>query len=598
MIDIGACETFISKTNATDTIAGTVRWNADTVDVNNNIYIKDSAILMISPGTKIMFHGHYGITVHGTIIAKGEKNNKIIFTIADTTGFSDLTSDTGSWAGIVFDNDFTYIDGVNTGANGKMSDNDSSIFKNCIFEYSKRSASPNWENKFGGAISIRFYSGIDISNCIFRYNASFYGGAISISNISSPVINHNVFYKNHAQYNGGAIYVELYSNPVLIGNLITGNYASGSDYCSGGGIFLSQCNGVLINNIISKNYAKLLGGGISLTNANPIFANNTLVYNSAGYAGGIYIYDASPAIYNSVFWGNKGRDGSEITNQNDKTIFRNCNIEDYKTWPNFEWNFGDTLGLVSGDPKFIKVVPSLSDTSFLSYDYRTTSFSGNINKGTLEMPGITLPSTDFYGNSRINEVKVDIGSVENQAEKIEILKHPIGAVLCKGDPIVFSVTANDTAHFQWQKDGNNISGADLPEYKIKSVTEDDIGNYICVVSNAYGTVYSNNVSIQVNTAPEIISQLQNQFISAGSLVTIEAVNTGTKPISYKWYKNGFLMKNDTASSIYFESFGSSDEGTYYCTIFNSCGSISTNSAEYHIQPQIALAKKGFACENM
>ena len=91
--------------------------------INDNITISDDSTLVIEPGVRVEFQGHYNLNVHGVLRAIGIESDSILFTINDTSGFSDPNSTIGSWGGIrIIDPDTT---------------NDSTKFYYCKFEYAK-----------------------------------------------------------------------------------------------------------------------------------------------------------------------------------------------------------------------------------------------------------------------------------------------------------------------------------------------------------------------------------------------------------------------------------------------------------------------------
>jgi len=81
-------------------------WTADTVFINGNLTIPVGKTLTIQKGTTVMCLGRYQIIADGRIIAQGDKQHKILFTVADTTSFS-ADSEVGGWKGFIINSDIT-----------------------------------------------------------------------------------------------------------------------------------------------------------------------------------------------------------------------------------------------------------------------------------------------------------------------------------------------------------------------------------------------------------------------------------------------------------------------------------------------------------
>ncbi|MFT3980905.1 MAG: GEVED domain-containing protein [Ferruginibacter sp.] len=83
-----------------------------------------------------------------------------------------------------------------------------------------------------------------------------------------------------------------------------------------------------------------------------------------------------------------------------------------------------------------------------------------------------------------------------------ITSHPANATACVGQPASFSVTVNPTTvNYQWRKGTNNIAGANSATYTIASVTLADAAvDYNCLITDACGSVVSNDASLTVNAA--------------------------------------------------------------------------------------------------
>ena len=246
-------------------------WNSDTIYINDNVTVHENATLLVSPGTTIKFNGQYFIKVLGKLMAIGQLNDSILFTINDTTHLNDTSTVLGGWKGI------RLLDNIN----------DTSVFDYCIFQYGKavKPGIPWWNTysteNYGGAIYIDGYNYIKISNSKFLNNfARDKGGAIYADTMSYLVVNNSDFYSNITKWDGGAIYSGNIDNVLISDNLFqwnegflvdtTGGWIGWSG--AGGGIFLSNPLGNSKATIIDNEF-----------------------YNNISVSG--IIYDAYPHTY-------------------------------------------------------------------------------------------------------------------------------------------------------------------------------------------------------------------------------------------------------------------------------------------------------------
>jgi len=110
---------------------------------------------------------------------------------------------------------------------------------------------------------------------------------------------------------GGGICLVFSKNVGAItfsGNTISNNTATGSQFY-GGGIYLYQASSGLTNSIaitgntISQNQG-LDGGGIVVLQCSPVISGNTITANSGHWGGGLYGYSGGGTISNNTFSGN------------------------------------------------------------------------------------------------------------------------------------------------------------------------------------------------------------------------------------------------------------------------------------------------------
>ncbi|MEA1987002.1 MAG: T9SS type A sorting domain-containing protein [Candidatus Marinimicrobia bacterium] len=340
-------------------------WSADTVKVTDSLTVVDSVTLTINPGTVVEFQGHHMIFVQGRLLAEGTVSDTILFTINDTTGFSDIQSTNGGWHGIRFYN--------------TPSTNDSSFFSYCKFEYGKALVDGgDYTEKYGGAFFIRSFNKILISHCLITNNASF-------------------------SY-GGGLFIDGYIN---INNCkIINNFSDGS----AGGVYLSSINS-FENNLIANNSSKVAGGGIYLHGLSVEILNNTIVNNNTkGSGGGLYFnWSSSASIVNTIIYNNTAtNDGNQVYLSRDACdpVFSYCDIQgDSSAFS------GDGAGAsyqvayennIDDNPMF---------TNTTANPYQIIEISPCVNSGDTS---VTVSNKDIMGNDRIKFGLIDIGAYELQ----------------------------------------------------------------------------------------------------------------------------------------------------------------------------------------
>jgi len=436
----------------------TTKWDksGSPYQVYGDIEIPYGEKLTIDPGVQIIFYGHYWINVQGSIIAKGESDDMIIFT---------SSNESTKWFGIRF---------IYTPQSSPSSLIEYCNLSNSSAVQEELPEDPDSANKrHGGAIYLRQFSKVTIANCIIENNiaatgggiglresspmimnntirnntsrgpSSGWGGGISITLDSDPVVKGNIIeynkcigdqnyaggsgiyldwgsdaiiHNNIIRYNsieysktttekgfdGAAFYIHT-SSPQLVGNLIYGN---SNNIENGGGFWMYRCNSQIVNNTIKSNYATL-GGGFFLRESSPSFHNNIIRYNEAvGIGDQIYLYDSSsdPDFYHNNIQGGLSA------------------LEGPGSGENFT---GAWVNNIDEDPKY--------EGGSKEYSFELTSLSSCIDEGTMEIPDFEFPLEDLNGNFRIwsnGKGNVDMGAYEydSPAAVLETPQNPITTI--------------------------------------------------------------------------------------------------------------------------------------------------------------------------
>ena len=191
-----------------------------------------------------------------------------------------------------------------------------------------------------------------------------------------------------------------------------------------------------------------------------------------------------------------------------------------------------------------------------------------------------------YGGSTGSTV-VSI-TVNPAATAPTITTQPGNQTVTAGQTATFSVVASGSSlTYQWRKNGANISGATASSYTTPATATTDSGStFSVVVSNAGGSVTSNNATLTVNaaaTAPSITTQPASQTVTAGQTATFSVTASGTAPLSYQWRKNGTNITGATSSSYTTPATTSADSGsTFSVVVSNSAGSVASNNAVLNV----------------
>jgi hypothetical protein len=375
-------------------------------------------------GSPFQVNGDIVIPFDSTLTIEPGVNYSILFTVNDTTGFSNPESTDGGWRGI----SFLYT----------SSANDTSKIIHCKLEHGK-AVGPSFEEYSGGAIRVFQSNKVIISNCLIEQNMAWggseggLGGGIRIDNCSNITISKCIFRENGDQV-GGGIMVWGNSNLSIIDCELINNHALdvidsgiGGGICSfndenlkientilkgntatfGGGMNFYQSNPELINNLLINNDA--VAGGAILFNGNSHAAliNNTIVENYASDGtGGILCHeDSHPILVNTILFGNTEFWGSQIQIWDDESepAFYFCDVEggtdDFPGDDNFD-----------SDPLFNEETEG---------DYSLSDFSPCIGSGASSAVNdgewFYAPDTDIEGNPRPDppESNPDIGAYEN-----------------------------------------------------------------------------------------------------------------------------------------------------------------------------------------
>lgn len=171
-----------------------------------------------------------------------------------------------------------------------------------------------------------------------------------------------------------------------------------------------------------------------------------------------------------------------------------------------------------------------------------------------------------------NEVTSDVATLSVTISP-GFTQQPSNKSACPGESVTFSagVVGDDNA-YQWQKDGNNISGANSNILTIDNVESGDEGEYrLVITSETCGlSVNSQTVNLTVNDNPAITQDISNAQLCAGETLTLEIQVVGSVS-GYEWYKDNVKLEGQNTRTLTIENTTSDDTGIYRAEAIGTCG---------------------------
>ena len=323
-----------------------------------------------------------------------------------------------------------FIDGNNTNTNGNggaVYSSSNLIVKDCNFTknsavdgggfYSEKNViiknsifSNNISNiDYASGGGFFAYHNTNVMNSIFNNNQSANGGGFS--SWGDTNVTNSTFINNSARGGGG---FEAYGNTTVINSIFINNSANSGDSSIGGGFeadydYESKFITTVINSIFIDNKVNGIhneGGSFFSDHNNTIVLNSLFISNKKG----IFIDDGSKKmyIYNSIFKNNNGYDinESKYVYENNATVYLYNNYIDLARLNE------ENISYIPKDNIFNNINLGFKDPAHGNYEL--TASSGLIDKGTIDINGTELPSTDLAGNPRIVGKSIDIGPYEYQ----------------------------------------------------------------------------------------------------------------------------------------------------------------------------------------
>jgi outer membrane protein assembly factor BamB len=161
-----------------------------------------------------------------------------------------------------------------------------------------------------------------------------------------------------------------------------------------------------------------------------------------------------------------------------------------------------------------------------------------------------------------------------------ILQQPQSQMLTVHSNATFQIVARGAGplSYQWRLKGTNLTAANGPALSITNIEPANAGEYTVVVSNTVETLISAPANLSVIMPPVIVTQPQNQTITAGGSVTFSVVASSLGPLNYQWSLNGTNIPGSGSPFLILNEVPPDKAGQYGVVIGNSAGSVASTNA--------------------
>ena len=202
----------------------------------------------------------------------------------------------------------------------------------------------------------------------------------------------------------------------------------------------------------------------------------------------------------------------------------------------------------------------------------------------------TALGNDKYNLALVFKTAYSLATNSSAQIKPTITRQPDSVGVYRGNGATFSVVAAGSTPFtyRWEK---LVSGSwqvvnQTQSYTITQTNDDHAGTYRVTVANAYGSVVSNSVTLEVQ-APPVAPTITQQppattAITVGDILNLAAAATGTGTITWQWQVQSGTNWNNIPgalnATLTLANVQLTDAGIYRAIATNNYGNAITDNA--------------------
>lgn len=250
-------------------------------------------------------------------------------------------------------------------------------------------------------------------------------------------------------------------------------------------------------------------------------------------------------------------------------ITSNVGVVAVNTAPTFTQQPTDQLGCLGDDATF---TASVTGATLTQWYKNNAPMAGELSP-TLTLSNLVGSDVAAYkmiasnscGALFSDEVDLNIGATT------AITTQPQGAAQCEATTASFSVIATGTnLSYQWQLDGQNLSGQTFQNLNVNGLTQADEGDYTCIVTGGCGVETSDAATLVVKD-PAAITSTVSDFTECEGEDVIFSVGATGDDLTYAWIDQSGYISGETAATLELTNVQSADAGSYTVEVTGICG---------------------------
>lgn len=236
--------------------------------------------------------------------------------------------------------------------------------------------------------------------------------------------------------------------------------------------------------------------------------------------------------------------------------------------------------------------------------YAVDTTAGSIPQRLVDFDGETLFSFSFDGTPKRIFVEINNqcagGSFQrdiailNQSPSVSLINAPEEDLLvCLGENLNLTLSAQNATEIQWFKDGVAIPRATSATLALESIAIEDAGKYYARISNVCGGINTTSFQIKLRELSGALvasnTALEQSVCNSEMLTFTFNYEGAATNLSYQWYANGELVEQANSNSI---SISAGNNENYFMIASDGCAILQSATINLEIKPELSIDRSG------